>query len=353
MIHNRQLFSQADKHVLPAFMDLPMTARASRPAAAATAKAPSLPILDEPRKDYALAAAYAYCERMARRQSENVPVASRFVPAELRPHLLSIYAFRRAADDFTDEPAYRDRRHSALDQWEHELFRTFHGEANHPVFVALRHTVEACDLPLQPFSDLLTGFRMDMDGRPFTTFEELRTYCRHASEPLGHLVLWVFGYRDPALHAFASDLCTGLQLATFLQDLGQDVLARRHRIPLEDLYHFGIPVEIGGPEAGTSAWAVPPRAWRDLLRFQAARARALLERGRPLLERVGADLAMELCLTWHSGQAILDKIETLGEGILHTRPSLGRADRAKVLARALGTQLPQLARSSLRRGEAE
>jgi squalene synthase HpnC len=304
-------------------------------------------ILDEPRRAYSPSEAYAYCERMARTRYENVPVASRFVPEPVRPHVLAIYAFARAADDFADEPQYAGKRQSALDVWENELFRTFHGEADHPIFVALQNTVEQCDLPITPFADLLTAFRMDESPVAPATFEELRTYCRHAAEPLGQLMLLVFGYRDPALMQFAGDLCTGLQLASFLQDLGRELPRGRLRLPLEDLRHFGIlPEGVRTAPASAHLLGASTKAWRDLLRFQVARARSLLLRGRPLLDQVGPDLAIELELTYCSGQAILDKIEALGDEVLRGRPTLGRADRARVLGKALGRRWPQVLRRS-------
>lgn len=331
MIHNRQLFIHATPSVSPLRHRLPPLA--------------GLPVLDEPRRSYSRAEAFAYCERLARTRYENVPVASRFVPEPVRPHVLSIYAFARAADDFADEPQYQGKRQTALDEWESALFRTFHGEADHPIFVALRETIERCDLPITPFTELLTAFRMDINPVPMATFEELRTYCRHAAEPLGQLMLLVFGYRDPALLNFAAELCTGLQLASFLQDLGRDLPRGRLHLPLEDLRHFGIlPAGVRTAPASAHLLGASSKAWRDLLRFQVARARALLERGRPLLDQVGPDLAIELELTYCSGQAILDKIETLGDEVLRGRPTLGRAERARVLGRALGRRWPEVLR---------
>ncbi len=335
MIHNRQLFI----HATPSVSSLHR-----RPISLS-----GIPILDEPRRNYSRAEAYAYCERLARTRYENVPVASRFVPEPVRPHVLSIYAFARAADDFADEPEFHGKRQTALDEWENELIRTFHGEADHPIFVALRETIERCDLPITPFTDLLTAFRMDANPLPPATFEELRTYCRHAAEPLGQLMLMVFGYRDPALLSFAADLCTGLQLTSFLQDLGRDLPRGRLHLPLEDLRHFGIlPPGVRTAPASAHLLGASSKAWRDLLRYQVARARALLERGRPLLDQVGSDLAIELELTYVSGQAILDKIEVLGDEVLRGRPTLGRADRARVLGKSLGRRWPQVL---LRRGE--
>lgn len=363
MIHNRQQFFAPLELAVPPVVAVQSKLGARAPtagrsrAASATRDPARLPILDEPRRSYSVDEAYAYCRALLRSRHEKVAVASRVLPEELRPHVLSVYAFARAADDFADEPEYEGKRHFALDQWESELFRTFHGEADHPIFVALRDTIERRELPITPFTELLTGFRLDLHPAPYATFDELRTYCRHRSEPLGQLMLLVFGYREPALLRYAADLCTGLQLVSFLQDLRPDLGRRRLYVPVEDLRHFGISDEEVAAYSGPfGKGATPSKAWRDLLHFQTARARAMLVRGRPLLDAVGEDLGLELKLTYHAGVAMLDKVDELGEGLLSLgeRPTLGASDRAIVLGRAFGSNLPslsQLSRWFSRRGE--
>lgn len=333
MLHNRQLFIHPSPSQLSGFI--------------ASGEVARTPILDAPRRAYSLSEAYALCEQIVRTRRESMPAASRFVSALKRPQLFAIYAFALSAADFANDPQHRGQRHSALEQWESELIRTFHGEADHPVFVALRDTVERCDLPITPFMDLLTGCRMDLEPALFTTFEELRTYCRHRSEPLGQLVLGVFGLREASLLGFAGELCSGLHLTSMMQDLGRDLPRGRLLLPLEDLRHFGVlPEGVRTAPASAHLLGASSRAWRDLLRFQAARARALLERGRPLIDRIGrssADLRFELLLTYGAGAAMLAKIEALGDGVLRERPTLSKAEQARVLARAAAQTLPQLA----------
>jgi hydroxysqualene synthase len=321
VIHNRERFSYRPQ------------AATYRPLRLAP---PPMAVLDEPRRSYAAEEAYAYCERLAQRRDESVPVASRFLPPEARPHVLSVYAFARAANDFADEVYYADRRAESLDRWEDELLRAFHDEADHPIFVALQHTIERCDLPVTPFSDLLMSFRMDLSVNRYPTFLDLRRYCAMSSESVGRIILYIFGYRDPALMAYADDMCAGLQIANFLQDLGLDFNGHRGRLylPLEDLRHFGV------TEQSLRRCEVTTE-FRDLMRFQVARARALLERGRPLIDRVGRELSFELELTWQSGQAILDKIEAVGYDVFRRRPTLGRADRARLVAMAVARRWPR------------
>lgn len=329
MLHNRQLFIHPSPSQPSGFVPIGGPARS--------------PILAAPRRAYSLSEAYALCEKLAHARHDGIPAASRFVPALKRPHLAAIYAFSRVATSFADDSQQKGQRHSALDQWEDELIRTFHGESDHPIFVALQNTVEACDLPITLFQDLLAGFRMDLAPRTFVSFEELRTYTRYVSEPLGELIVRVFGHSDPNALAFARDLSTGYQLVSFMQNLGRDLPRGRVYIPLEDLRHFGVLPE-GTRTAPASAHLLgaSSRAWRDLLRFEVARARALLERGRPLLDLVGSELRFELLLTYYSGQQLLDRIESLGDAVLQGRPALSRTDRARVLAKAAARRVPEL-----------
>jgi squalene synthase HpnC len=283
--------------------------------------------LDPPPGPWTVGRAYEYCEDFARAHTESYPVASRFVPPELRPHLVALYAFARSADDFADEPEYEGRRVEALDRWEEALHRCFHGEAEHPVFVALADTIERRDLPVPPLHDMLTAFRMDLEVRRYATFQALRGYTVRSADPVGRLLLALFGYRDPALVRYADEISTALQLTNFWQDVAADAARDHIYIPAEDLHHFGV------TEAEVKALKATP-ALRDLLRFQVTRTRALYERGRPLLEKVGKDLRMELTLIWLVGNTILDKIEAADFDVFTRRPSVRRRDQAVIMARA-------------------
>jgi squalene synthase HpnC len=274
---------------------------------------------------YPVARAFAYCERIARGHDENFPVASLFVPARLRPYVWSIYAFARSADDFADEMRYVGRRAEALAYWETALHRCFHGEAEHPVFIALRETIERCAIPIQPLQALLTAFTMDLSQDRYATFEQLQTYCSYAAHPVGRLVLYIFDYRDPALHRYADDLSTALLLANFWQDVGIDLAHDRIYIPEEDRRHFGVSDEMLLDRRCTPQF-------RALMRYEVARTRALLERGRPLVDKVGSDLAFELAMIWRGGSAILDRIDAVGYDVLRRRPTLAATDKARMVA---------------------
>jgi squalene synthase HpnC len=276
-----------------------------------------------------LDACYRYCEALARARHHNFPVASMFVPRMLRRHIWALYAFARSADDFADEPSFEGRRASELDRWEERLSRCYFGEpADHPVFVALADTIRRFELPITELQAVLSGFRTDLEGPHYTTFKELRSYTALAAEPVGHLFLYLGGYRDPVLHAYADDLCTGLALAKILQDIPADMERGRIYLPAEDLRHFGVSED-------DLARRRPTRAVNALVRFEVARTRALFERARPLVDMIGANLAIELALIWHGGMRILDKIARASGRLLAQRPALDSFDKALVVSRAL------------------
>jgi squalene synthase HpnC len=273
-----------------------------------------------------LEACYRSCEALCRARHHNYPVASIMTRSALRKHIWAIFAFARVADDFADEPAYEGRRTRELDRWDAQLHEAYFGhEPEHPVFVALADTVRTFDLPITEFISLLSGFRTDLEKRRYGTFAELRSYTAQAAEPVGHLLLYIGGYRDPRLHAFADDLASGLAYARLLQDMRGDHARGRVYIPAEDLRHFGV------SESDIASGKVSPQVGA-LVRYEVARIRALFERARPLIDAVGADLAVELALMWHGGMRILDKIADVGPRLLQERPSLNAADKARALA---------------------
>jgi len=283
-----------------------------------------------------LEACYRYCEALCRARHHNYPVASMFARSQLRKHIFALFAFARVADDFADERAYEGRRARELDRWEEQLHQAYRGNAEHPVFVALADTVDKFALPITEFSELLSGFRTDLERLRYATFDELRSYTRQAAEPVGRLLMYIGGYRSPELHAYAEDLATALAVARLIQDVPSDWQRGRVYLPAEDLRHFGV------VEADIEHRRISP-AVGALVRYEVARTRALFERARPLVDLVGADLAVELALTWHGGMRILDKIEAVGASLFAERPQLGNRDKALVLARAIrwrGETLP-------------
>lgn len=272
--------------------------------------------------------AYRYCERMATSHYENFPVASSFVPASLRPHVWAIYAFARTADDFSDEPRFEGRRREALDRWEQYLEVCYHRDVDHPVFLALRDTVRRHSVPIGPLKALLTAFRMDLTKHRYASFTELRNYCMHSADPVGQLVLYVHGHRQPELHRFSDEICSALQIANFLQDLSVDTPRGRCYIPQEDLVHFGVTWET--LQAGRHT-----TEFKELMRFSVARVRTMFERGRPLIRKVSPGLSLELEATWRGGMKILDLIEARDYEVLSHRPTLDKRSVVEIAGRSV------------------
>jgi len=281
-------------------------------------------------------ACYRYCEALCRAKHHNYPVGSMFARSQLRKHIFALFAFARVADDFADEPAYEGRRARELDRWEEQLHQAYRGHAEHPVFVALADTVDKFALPITEFTEMLSGFRTDLERKRYATFDELLSYTRQAAEPIGRLLLYIGGYRAPELHAYAEDLATALAISRLVQDVPSDWERGRVYLPAEDLRHFGV------TEADVASRRISP-AVGNLVRYEVARARALFERARPLVDVVGSDLAVELAITWHGGMRILEKIEHVGKRLFAQRPRLNTVDKALVVARAIawrGETLP-------------
>jgi squalene synthase HpnC len=276
-----------------------------------------------------LDACYRYCEALCRARHHNYPVASFFTRSHLRRHVYAMFAFARVADDFADEPQYEGRRARELDRWEEMLHDTYRGNPPaHPVFVALADTVDRFALPITELAALISGFRTDLEVRRYPTIAALRSYTALAAEPVGHLLLYIGGYRAAELLAYADDLSTGLALARLIQDVPADLARGRVYLPLEDLRHFGVTEDDIAQRRTTPAVGA-------LVRYEVARTRALFERARPLVDTIGADLAVELALMWHGGWRILDKIAGAGARLFVDRPGLTSADKAIAMTRAI------------------
>ncbi len=269
---------------------------------------------------------YARCARVARHY-ENFTVASRVLPGTMRPHLFALYAYCRGVDDLGD--AYGGDRLAALAAWEGELDRCFGGgEPRSPVFRALRATIRRFDLPRQPFADLIEANRMDQVRRAYATFADLLGYCRLSADPVGRLVLALFGLRDADRVRQSDDTCTALQLTNFWQDVGRDLDAGRLYLPLEDLERFGC------RRADVERRRADPPL-RRLLAFEVARTRALFASGAALEARVPSRLGLQLRLYRLGGTAVLEALGRQGYDPFVRRPRVGAAGKVRVALRAL------------------
>jgi len=280
----------------------------------------------------ALTEARAYCQRLATTHYENFHVASWFLPVRLRPHFYSIYAYCRIADDLGDEVGNREQSLALLDLWGRELDACYRGDARHPVFVALAETIRACDIPQKPFADLLVAFRQDQNVARYQTMDDVLGYCKFSADPVGRLVLYACGYRDPERFLLSDYTCTALQLANFWQDVRSDYVRGRIYLPLQDMKRYGV-------DETLIAQGKPTPAFRELMRYQADYARQLFAKGLPLVAMVDRELALDLDLFSRGGLEILDAIERRQYDVLTARPVISKGRKLRLLTRAFSSKL--------------
>jgi squalene synthase HpnC len=280
-----------------------------------------------PSRAPSLQEAQEYCAKLARTHYENFSVATWFLPARLRQHFFNVYAYCRISDDLGDEAGDTAASLRLLNEWEGELEACYEGHPRHPVFVALLGTVREFDIPKQPFADLLKAFRQDQTVTRFPAFQEVLNYCRYSANPVGHLVLYLCGYRDPERQKLSDFTCTALQLANFWQDVSVDYAKGRIYLPLETMTRFGV------TEADIAENRNTP-AFRSMLKFEVERARDWFRQGLPLVKMVDRELAIDIELFSRGGQEILSAIERQDFAVLGRRPAISRTRKLMLVARA-------------------
>jgi len=265
--------------------------------------------------------AYAFCLARAGEHYENFPVASRLLPRAMRRHIAAIYAFARAADDMADEgEAPASERLVSLALWREKLERAARGEAEGPVFTALAATLRETSIPLSLLGDLLTAFAHDARNLGYADDAELLDYCRHSAVPIGRLVLHLYDDASPDNLHLSDQVCTGLQLANFWQDLSVDVPRERITIPRATMERHGYTLE--DLESG-----IANDAFRAMMTELLAMAETRLREGAALPRHVRSlRLRLELKGTIAGGLRIVAKTRRLGDEILRVRPTIGRGD---------------------------
>jgi len=274
-----------------------------------------------------LTEARQYCARLARTHYENFSVASWFLPRRLRQHFFNIYAYCRISDDLGDEVGDPAASLELLDQWQRQLDACYEGTAKHPVFVALAETVRQFDIPKREFSDLLIAFRQDQTVSRFETFDDVLAYCHYSANPVGHLVLYLCGYRDAERQRLSDYTCTALQLANFWQDVSVDYAKGRIYLPLESLRRFGVSEDDIARNQNTPAF-------RAMMKFEVERAREWFGQGLPLVDNVDRELAIDLDLFTRGGLEILNAIEKQDFAVLGNRPSISKTRKLALVAHA-------------------
>lgn len=252
---------------------------------------------------------------------ENFPVASILLPRRLRPAVEAIYAFARSADDLADEgDATPEQRLAALNAYEAALLNIEQGGTRHePIFERLAQVVREYDMPLRPMYDLLSAFKQDVVVSRYQTYDALLDYCARSANPVGLMMLHLYGAADEDNIRDSDAICSALQLINFLQDVAVDLHKERIYIPLEDLNRHAI-----SPAALDSVSARP--RWRSLMKFEVDRARALMLSGAPLALRLKGRIGFELRMVIQGGLRILDAIEAAEYDVFLHRPKLTKRD---------------------------
>ena len=269
-----------------------------------------------------------YTRWLATHHYENFNVVSWLLPGRLRQHFYNVYAYCRWADDLGDEVSDPAKAIELLDGWEQELRECYAGNPSHPVFIALRQTVIACDIPIEPFSDLLIAFRSDQTMHRYATWNSVLGYCRYSANPVGRLVLYLCGYRDAARQQLSDATCTALQLANFWQDVARDLEKGRIYIPLDALAAHGLTKEDIVARRFDERYA-------SLMKDLISRTRDLFAQGMPLADSVDSALRVDIEMFSRGGLAVLDSIEAIGYNTLQQRPSISKAKQLRLLGSAL------------------
>jgi squalene synthase HpnC len=273
-------------------------------------------------------AARVYCAWVTRTHYENFTVASLLLPRRLLRHFHSVYAYCRWSDDLADETAGGAEALALIQWWRGELMACYGGKPRHPVMIALQETIQRFSIPPEPFLNLLTAFEQDQRVKRYATFDELLGYCRNSAIPVGHLVLRLFESFDARRAALADEVCTGLQLANFWQDVARDYAIGRVYLPAEDRVRFGY------SDDDLAARRSSP-AFRELMRFEVDRARGFFDRGSALVPLLPPAARPDVHLFIEGGRAILRAIERIDFDVWSTRPEVGRLEKMKVLLKSI------------------
>jgi squalene synthase HpnC len=276
-----------------------------------------------PNPTFSVAEAYDSCARLAHSHYENFTIASWLLPRNKRPHFYALYAFCRTTDDLGDE-ATGNRLH-LLDQWETDLRRCFESRPIHPTLIALQHSIQTFDIPPDPFLKLIQANRMDQSTQLYPTYQDLLYYCEHSANPVGHMVLYICGYRDKERQRLSDATCTALQLTNFWQDVRRDYDMGRIYIPLEDMEQFGY------TEAMLDRGEIND-SFRELMCFEIDRAQHLFWEGLKLVQTLKGRVKLDVALFSKGGMSVLEAIRNQDYDVLHNRPTLSNTRRFWITA---------------------
>jgi len=260
---------------------------------------------------------------------ENFPVASILMPKRLRKPVAAIYHFARAADDIADEGELsNEQRLTQLDEFRAELARIANNETPlTPLFQNLAAEVHQHALPMQPLYDLLDAFSQDVVKKRYNDFTDLLDYCRRSANPVGNLLLHLYGDATPVNIAYSNAICTSLQIINFWQDVAKDYAIGRIYLPLDELAQYGV-------SEAQIAQGITDDAWRKLMQFQVDRARAMMISGKPLGSILTGRIGLEMRMIIAGGLRILSKLESTQYDMFRHRPVLRPFDWVIMLGKS-------------------
>ncbi|MBS1517335.1 MAG: squalene synthase HpnC [Bacteroidetes bacterium] len=287
-------------------------------------------------KDYD--SAYEYCRKIALNHYENFPVGSFLIPEDKRKYFYSVYAFSRFADDIADSVEYdEENKLRKLEQLETELDKLESGRAEEfaentaDIFTALSDTVSNLNIPVHEFRDLLSAFKQDSVKRDYGNFKELIEYSQRSANPIGHLVLYIFGYDKKTNRKLFRDsdrICTALQLTNFWQDVSEDLKIDRIYIPGNSMSEFNYNTD-------KLKNKIENDDFRNMIRDLAGKTEKLFDDGSGIVSELKGRLRLEIKATIYGGREILSKIRKINYNVLSERVKLNTKDKIKILIKSL------------------
>jgi squalene synthase HpnC len=283
-----------------------------------------------------LADSYAFCKKIAHKHYENFPVGSILIPKNIREHFYAVYAYARTADDLGDElDTDSETKIKALDKFMSLFSYNYEtSEQKHPIFFALQNTIKEKKLTLNPFQKLITAFKKDSDFHPFASMSELLDYCKFSANPVGEIVLGLFGECNKINLEYSDSICTALQLANFWQDISIDKNINRCYIPLDILEKYDI-----SEECFTSANIIFPNTsnFTNCMDYLFEETRVLFDNGKKLIKNLqNFRLRLEIAAVISGGEMILKKCMDNKSELFTLRPRLNIIDKILIMVNALG-----------------
>jgi 15-cis-phytoene synthase len=269
---------------------------------------------------------YAYCKRVARTRAKNFYYSFLLLSAQQRKAMCAIYAFMRHSDDLSDEPG---ATRAALEGWRNEMEAAMDGRfSGHPVWPAFHHTVRRFGIPHRYFREMIDGVVSDLDPRRFETFAELYRYCYQVASVVGLTAIHIFGFDTPSALPLAEKCGVAFQLTNILRDIREDAGRGRLYLPGEDLQRFGVTEQDLRAGHRTEAFV-------EMMRFEAARARAYYHDSAPLLDLIHPRSRPSLVALISIYARLLERIEQANYDVFTRRVRLSAIEKSWILVRAL------------------